>query len=56
MCNFLNYKLWLVAPEGFTPEAVEVLQNRNAFGSSRKQVELLVNFLDAKEIVGEKLS
>ena len=56
MCNFLNYKLWLVAPEGFTPEAVESLQNRNAFGSSRKQVELLVNFLDAKEIVGEKLS
>ena len=55
-CNFLNYKLWLVTPEGFTPEAVEVLQNRNAFGSSRKQVELLINFLDAKEIVGEKLS
>ncbi len=56
MCNFLNYKLWLVAPEGFTPEAIEVLQNRSAFGSSRKQVELLVNFLDAKEIVGEKAS
>lgn len=55
MCNFLNYKLWLVAPEGFTPEAIEVLQNRNAYGSSRKQVELLINFLDAKDIVGEKL-
>jgi serine/threonine-protein kinase RsbW len=56
VCNFLNYRLWLVAPDGFTPDAVEVLQNRNAFGSSRKQVELLVNFLDAKEIVGEKLA
>jgi serine/threonine-protein kinase RsbW len=54
MCNFLNYKLWLVAPEGFTPEAVEVLQRRSAYGSSRKQVELLVNFLGAKDIVGEK--
>ncbi len=54
MCNFFNYKLWLVAPEGFTPEACEVLQNRNAYGSSRKQIELLINFLDAKDIVGEK--
>ena len=54
MCNFLNYRLWLVAPEGFTPEACEVLQNRNAYGSSRKQIELLINFLDAKNIVGEK--
>ena len=56
VCNFLNYKLWLVAPEGFTPEASEVLENRNAYGSSRKQIELLINFLDAKDIVGEKLS
>lgn len=54
MCNFLNYKIWLVAPEGFTPEACEVLQSRDAYGSSRKQVELLINFLDAKDIVGEK--
>jgi hypothetical protein len=49
MCNFLNYKLWLVAPEGFMPEAVAVLQDRNAYGSSRKQVELLINFLDAEK-------
>jgi serine/threonine-protein kinase RsbW len=56
MCNFLNYKLWLIAPEGFSPEAIEVLQNRNAFGSSRKQVELLVNYLGAKDLVGETLS
>jgi serine/threonine-protein kinase RsbW len=55
MCNFVNYKLWLVAPEGFSLEATEVLQNRNAFGSSKKQVELLIDFLDAREAVGEKL-
>lgn len=56
MCNFLNYKIWLVAPEGFSPEAVEVLRRRNAVGSSRKQVELLIKFLDAEKIVGEKLA
>jgi serine/threonine-protein kinase RsbW len=55
VCNFLNYKIWLVAPEGFTPEAIEVLQNRNAYGSSRRQVELLINFLGAQNTVGEKL-
>lgn len=55
MCNFLNYKLWLVAPEGFSPEALEVLRNRGALGSSKKQVELLIDFLGARETVGEKL-
>ncbi len=54
VCNFVNYKLWLVAPEGFTPEASEVLRARNSFGSSRKQVELLIKFLKAETIVGEK--
>lgn len=54
VCNFQNYKLWLVAPEGFSPEAIEVLRQRNAYGSSRKQVELLISFLQAENIVGEK--
>lgn len=54
VCNFLNYKIWLVAPEGFTPEACEHLQNRGAFASSRKQVELLIDLLGAKNIVGER--
>lgn len=53
-CNFQKYKLWLVAPEGFTPEAAEVLRQRNAFGSSKSQVELLVKFLKAEKVVGEK--
>ena len=55
MCNFLRYKLWLVAPEGFSPEAVEVLRQRNALGSSKKQVDLLIKFLDAEDTVGEKI-
>lgn len=54
VCNFQNYKLWLVAPEGFSSEAVEVLRLRNAYGSSRKQVELLIKFLQAENIVSEK--
>jgi serine/threonine-protein kinase RsbW len=55
MCNFPNYKIWLVAPEGFAPDAIEVLQSRSAFGSSKKQVELLIEFLGAKDALGEKL-
>ena len=55
VCNFLNYKIWLIAPEGFSPEASDILKRRNAFGSSKKQVELLIDFLDAKEAIGEKL-
>lgn len=47
MCGFHNYKLWLIAPEGFTPEAVEMLRERDAYGSGRRQVELLKNLLAA---------
>ncbi len=53
-CNFLKYKIWLVAPEGFAPEAIEVLKQRNAYGSSRKQVELLKKFLDVENRAVEK--
>ncbi len=56
MCNFLRYNIWLVAPEGFSPEAIEVLRSRQAYGSSRRQVELLIKFLQVKNIVGEKLT
>lgn len=40
-CNFPNFKLWLISPEGFAPDALDVLRERGAFGSSRKQVDLL---------------
>ena len=40
-CGFKRFKLWLVAPEGFSAEASELLNERNAFSSSRKQLELL---------------
>ncbi|MBC7901528.1 MAG: ATP-binding protein [Saprospiraceae bacterium] len=46
MCNFTNFKIWLVAPEGFSPDAVKLLQDRNSFGSSRKQFDVLKHFLE----------
>jgi serine/threonine-protein kinase RsbW len=55
VCNFSQYKIWLVAPEGFSPEALEILKQRGALGSSRKQVELLAELLGAKEKIGEPL-
>lgn len=44
--GFTTYKLWLIAPEGFSPDAVDLLTERGAFGSSRKQIDLLVAFLN----------
>jgi serine/threonine-protein kinase RsbW len=40
-CRFGRVRLWLVAPEGFSPEACELLNQHEAYGSSRRQVELL---------------
>lgn len=39
--GFERVRLWLVATEGFSPEASELLNSREAYGSSRQQVELL---------------
>jgi serine/threonine-protein kinase RsbW len=55
-CNFPKYKLWLVAPEGFAPEAIEILRQRNAYGSSRRQVEQLRDFLSGENSISEKTS
>ena len=52
-CGFQHYKIWLVAPEGFAADAMEALRQRNAFGSSRKQVDLLVMFLNAKQLTAK---
>ncbi|HVG30286.1 MAG TPA: ATP-binding protein [Pyrinomonadaceae bacterium] len=40
-CGFRRVRLWLVSPEGFTAEAAELLNERAAFSSSRRQLELL---------------
>ena len=41
-CDFAAFKIWLVAPEGFSDDALRLLSDRNAIGSSRRQVDLLV--------------
>ena len=56
MCNFPRYRLWLVAPEGFSDEASGVLRQRNVYASSRKQVELLVANLQAENVISERMS
>lgn len=40
-CAFNRVKFWLVATEGFAPEACELLHEREAYSSSRRQLESL---------------
>lgn len=45
-CGFTRAKLWLIAPEGFSEEANELLDEREAFGSNRQQLEFLTARLE----------
>lgn len=47
--GYANYHIWLVSPEGFTDTALEILAEHNGFGSSRRQVELLRQYLLGNE-------
>lgn len=55
MCDFSKYKIWLITPEGFSSESADILNQRQAFGSSRKQIELLVSLLNVKDVVKPRL-
>jgi len=46
--HFGKIRIWLVSPEGFTKEASRLLRERDAYGSSRRQVELLTSRLSAQ--------
>ncbi len=52
--GFENYKIWLIAQEGFSPDAMNTLHDRGAYGSSRKQVDLLAATLDAEILSGSQ--
>jgi serine/threonine-protein kinase RsbW len=52
-CGFKRFKLWLVAPEGFSAEASELLNERGAFSSSRKQLELLTARFNPEQTGGQ---
>lgn len=41
-----KYRLWLIAPEGFSSGAVEILAERNAIGSSRRQAVMLRKLIE----------
>ena len=56
MCNFPRYRLWLVAPEGFSDEATEVLRQRDVYASSRRQIELLIANLKAENVIDRRMS
>jgi len=43
--GFIRSQIWLIANEGFSTEASEQLRARHAFGSSRRQFELLASGL-----------
>lgn len=48
MCDFARFRIWLIAPEGFSAPALEVLKRRNAYGSSRRQADLLRRVLNVR--------
>ena len=52
--GFRNFRVWLVAPEGFSQAALDHLAFRNAFGSSRRQAELLKQRLSTGPAVPEE--
>jgi serine/threonine-protein kinase RsbW len=56
MCKFEAFKIWLIAREGFSPEALEVLKRRNAYGSSRRQTDLLRRVLNAPKRSADDLA
>ena len=47
--NFDSYRIWLVAPEGFSPGAIEILAERGGIGSSRRQLEFLREMVQSGE-------
>jgi serine/threonine-protein kinase RsbW len=55
-CGFRRVRLWLVSPEGFTAEAAELLNERDAFSSSRRQLELMTARLSPEGAVAEGAS
>jgi serine/threonine-protein kinase RsbW len=49
-CGFTRVRLWLVTPEGFSDEALAVLNERNVFNSSRQQFELISSKLQPETV------
>jgi anti-sigma regulatory factor (Ser/Thr protein kinase) len=50
-CKFDRVQFWLIAPEGFAPDAMNLLSTQGIFASNRKQVELINRNLQLAGIV-----
>lgn len=48
-CSLKRVRVWLVSSEGFSEDACEFLNEREAFGSSRQQLELLTARMKPEE-------
>lgn len=47
-CNFKDFRIWLIAPEGFSIDAAAMLDARRAYGSSSHQARLLARWLTGR--------
>lgn len=52
--GFVRTQVWLVADEGFSPEASKVLREHGAYGSSQQQFQLLADRLGFTDTVQQK--
>ena len=50
--GFGRILIWLIAREGFSPEAMQMLAELGAYGSSRQQLELLTSRLSDPQVLG----
>ncbi len=48
--GLIRAQIWLIANEGFAPEAIELLLSRQAFGSSRQQFDILADRVSTSEL------
>lgn len=55
MCGFQKYQLWLVSPNGFSPEASEVLDQRGAYSSNGEQLKYLAKSVKIETVNASKL-
>lgn len=51
-CGFGRVRFWLVSREGFSADATELLNERDAYGSSREQLEHLTALLSGEGAAG----
>jgi serine/threonine-protein kinase RsbW len=51
--SFERVRVWLISPEGFTPDATEFLNEHDVYSSSRRQLEFLTAKLGAADLESE---